>query len=138
MSKFIQYTPNSLALGGFGHSFVDYMSCLLISKIFKIPFINHKKLQINTSVRHKLAIIGVDKQNASYWHTFLNLDALPQTKQPPNAQKIIIRHGKHFKTIPFKKLSEIIDKNTIQMSSLYYHIILVLFLSIFIALNWKI
>ena len=62
---------NILDIGGLGHSFTDYLTPLIISKIFEnIRFINTK---LETSLQQRDFDI-INDNNKYYWNDFLNLN----------------------------------------------------------------
>ncbi len=69
--KYITYIEYNT--GGLGHSFCDWISCFILSKIFNYPFI-FEKLSVNSNQNR---CMDVHNSNDKYfWNNFLNLENL--------------------------------------------------------------
>lgn len=69
--KYITYKENNI--GGLGHSFCDWLSCFILSKILNYPFI-FKKLPVLSNQNRNM---NVNNSNDNYfWNDYLSLENL--------------------------------------------------------------
>ena len=97
-----------LQVGGMGHSFCDYLTPFIISRIYpEIKFI-HNKLETTLQKRD----MDIDNQNdIFYWNNFLNLDYFNNNIDTSNKQLCDITYYENFKSIDFFNLKNILKNN---------------------------
>ena len=100
---FIRYDSNFLQVGGLGHSFCDWVSTLIISKLLNIAFL-HNKLQTSIQKRD----FDMDNNPDPYfWNNFLNLDFFENPVVIPNTIIKYISPVNPFQSIPITILNDL-------------------------------
>jgi hypothetical protein len=106
MTIYIQYHHKYSISGGLGHSLSDYLTPLIISRIYNIPFI-HNKLYTTSQIRNMDVNNGTDEY---YWNSFLGLDYFKKYTKIPKLPVSKINFNKKYNSIPFIKLKTFFRK----------------------------
>ena len=105
-----------LQVGGTGHSFCDYITPLIISKLYpQIKFIHNK---METTLQKRDMDIDNDN-NIYYWNDFLNLDYLDNMINTENCNLYNLSNNEQFKSIDINNLENTINNNN-DNNLLYY------------------
>lgn len=116
--KYITYcaefnNKKNLAIGGMGHSFCDYITPYIISKInTSFIFLNKKLVAVDQNKYfHNMDIES--KNDRYFWNNYLNLDKLYNNTLVKNVKYKNIQHDKAFGNISLEQLGELNEANTI-------------------------
>jgi hypothetical protein len=119
--KYITYKKNNI--GGLGHSFCDWLSCFILSKIFNYPFI-FEKLQVLSNQNRNM---DVNNSNDKYfWNDYLNLENLSENifdkskLDLSNYEKIPIIFNSWYGT-DINKIKNFIELNNNKYENIIYY-----------------
>jgi hypothetical protein len=120
--KYITYLPEynnkkNLVIGGFGHSFCDYLVPYIISKLdSSFIFLNNKLLTVDQNTYSYN--MDIESKNDNYfWNNYLNLDELSNNISLENIKYKELEHDKSFGNINLEQISQLHEDNTIYFFS---------------------